>query len=60
VCVVATRLGVIDPPTTVAGLDAAISVFEEIDDDAGHLGRDPVESSLGPGTGVRAGPRGWR
>jgi uncharacterized protein (DUF2236 family) len=27
-CVVATRLGVIDPPTTVAGLDAAIESYQ--------------------------------
>jgi uncharacterized protein (DUF2236 family) len=27
-CVVATRLGVLDPPTTVAGLDAAIESYQ--------------------------------
>lgn len=29
-CVVATRLGVLDPPTTVAGLDAAIESYRPV------------------------------
>lgn len=62
-CVVATRLGVIDPPTTVAGLDAAIESYRpELEGtpaarDAARflLLHPPLPWSARPGYGALAG-----
>jgi uncharacterized protein (DUF2236 family) len=62
-CVVATRLGVIDPPTTVAGLDAAIESYRP-ELEATPQARDaarflllhpPLPWSARPGYGALAG-----
>ena len=62
-CVVATRLGVIDPPTTVAGLNAAIDSYRtelqgtEAARDAARflLLRPPLPWSARPGYSAMAG-----
>ena len=62
-CVVATRLGVIDPPTTVAGLDAAIDSYRaELEGTAAArdtarflLLHPPLPWSARPGYGALAG-----
>jgi uncharacterized protein (DUF2236 family) len=62
-CVVATRLGVIEPPTTVAGLDAAITSYQpelagtpEARDAARFLLlHSPLPWSARPGYGALAG-----
>ncbi len=62
-CVVATRLGVIDPPTTVAGLDAAIASYRpELEGTAAArdaarflLLHPPLPWSARPGYGALAG-----
>ena len=62
-CLVATRLGVIDPPTTVAGLDAAIDCYR-IELEGTAAARDaarflllhpPLPWSARPGYGALAG-----